>query len=160
MKIFKRKRAKPKSDGNQPEVVSGGGEFNVSDYFEGLFPSVGHSSPAKDFLEPGKNFSSMLFRSVIPDARLGNSILRLHNRHEKFEDKRHDQMLEDKLAELVARNGRARLEALFGTTNMLSPDMYNHVAGFILGKNGKQMKVYSNPKNANLPRQQVVEEED
>jgi len=165
MKIYKRKRVGAGGNGHDPksaEVLGSGGDFNVGDYFEGMFPSVGHSTVAKEFLEPGKDFTSSLFRSVIPDSQIGNAILRLHNRHLKFGgDKRHDEMLINKLAELVARFGRARLEGLFGTTNMLSPDMYQQVAGWMLGKNkASKYRVYSNPQQQKLlPRQEVTEEE-
>ena len=157
MKILKGKKNGSKKNGEGAEVLGGSADFNVADYFEDMFPSMGHTSVVKDFLEPGKDFTTSLFRSVVTDEKLGNAILRLHNRHVKFDDKVHDDMLINKLAELVARYGRARLEGLFGVTNMLSPDMYKEVAGGVLHRMGKDAKVYSNQPQK-LTRQEPSEE--
>ena len=156
MKILKGKKNGEKATVDA-DVMGGSPDFNVGDYFEDIFSSMGHSSVVKEFLEPGKDFTTSLFKSVIPNEKLGNAILRLHNRHVKFHDTIHDDMLINKLAELVALYGRARLEGLFGATNMLSPDMYKEVAGGLLRHMGKDAKVFSNQPQK-LTRQEPSEE--
>ena len=144
-----------KKPGGKPEVA--GSTPNQMDYWGEMGTPQGYNSPAKDFLEPGKNFSEMLFRSVIPDEKTGNAILRLHSRFVKFDDKIHDQMLKDKLAELAARYGRARTEALFGTINMISPDMFNQIAWWLPKSEKKSFNVASNQQKV---KREETEEED
>ena len=144
-----------KKPGSNAEVV--GSVPNQMDYWGELGTQQGYNSPAKDFLEPGKDFPTMLLRSVIPDGDTGIAFTGLWawaDRHGVDECKR---MLMNSLAELPARYGRARTEALFGTVNMISPDMFNQIAWWLPKSEKKAFNIASNQQKV---KREEIEEED
>ena len=137
-------RKKAGDNKGKPEVI-GSGVPNMGDYWGEWATPVGGNSPAKDFLEPGKDFPTALFRSVIPDEETEAAIIQFWTWCDRYDVKVGKQIILNKLAAMAARFGRARQDALFGTINMLSPDMSNQTAWYLDQKERTgNIKAYSN----------------
>jgi len=96
------------------------------------------------------DMAGIFIRGIFKNEKQLNAALRLAKRHIKFKDEDNQEVLRIKIAGMAGIGGTARLEALFGSTNMIASDMYRVARGMPKLKDGKEEKViHSNDYRSN-----------
>lgn len=75
------------------------------------------------------DMAGVFLRGRFKNERELNAAIRLMYRHDKFNDKKHQELLRARIAGSAALQGLRSLEALFAGTNLLAPDMYRSLLG-------------------------------
>jgi len=121
---------KTKSNGANPL------EMNTDDIFgmRASFSNMDSDNVVKWFLEAPKEFKDHLLRATLPSGKIRNAIILAWDRYERWNDKRHQQMLINLLISTRAEGGRAMLEAMQVGIQIMAEQLMLHVTGAKLSK--------------------------
>ena len=134
-----------KNNGNkQNTVISPHKDYNRGitnpDKWADDFTDLPFYTIVEKLLEVSEKFAEMLTRASLVNERQANAIIVLADRFDKYNDTRHMKMLVNKLASTIGMGGVGRLEALFGVSRLLAPDMYRVAKGLPRNKDRKERK--------------------
>lgn len=126
---------------NLPEdiVIGGDDKFgNPKEHWEDSHDAPSSNNVSQLYELPGiDNMAAVIERGIFKSDDEADAIVLMAYLNDKYDDKKHQQLLRMKIARTIGQGGAGRVEALFGATNLVAPDMYRVARGMPKAKGEK-----------------------